>query len=373
MQRVATELYEALKVRTDIELSSCVLQSAWNTHYYKGPLYLAQGHRTIQRMAENWEIDAILFSSIVTPALMFPSWSLLKRNGIATAAIVHGRDVTTPLKPYQRAVSRALNGLDAILPVSRASADVCRERNVPDAKLHVIPNGINQRRFRPLTNTEIMRRELVHHFSSKHELPDDAMLLCSVGRQVPRKGFAWFVDKVMPLLPEDVRYWIAGFGPEAENIRAAISRHGLQHRVRLLGRVSEEELGLLYRGSDLFIMPNVPVPHDLEGFGVVILEASLGGGLPAIASRLEGIRDVITEGVNGHLVESGDAWAFSEMIMQYYHDRDALSEAATLARDHTANTFCWSAIADRHVAAIRALMPRKTTQKVPAASLDVSI
>jgi len=371
MQRVATELYEALKARTDVDLSACVLQSAWNTHYYKGPLFLARGHRTIQRMAERREIDAVLFSSIVTPALMFPSWGLLKKQGIATAAIVHGRDVTTPLKPYQRAVGRALKNLDAILPVSRASAAVCRDRHVPGYKLHVVPNGINQARFQKLTDREIMRRELSHHFSDQHALPEDAMLLCSVGRQVPRKGFAWFVDNVMPLIPEDVHYWIAGFGPEAENIRAAVARHGLENRVRLLGRVSEEELALLYRGSDLFIMPNVPVPHDLEGFGVVILEASLGGGLPAIASRLEGIRDVIAEGVNGHLVESGDAWAFSEMIMQYYHDRPALAAACERSRAHTAERFCWSAIAERQVNVIASLVPRQLVTARRPAQIDM--
>ncbi|WP_457651698.1 glycosyltransferase family 4 protein [Rhodocaloribacter sp.] len=364
MQRVATELYEALKKRTDLDLSAHLLQSTWSRHWIAGPAYMAKGRRLIRRLAERREIDAILFSSIVTPALMFPPKRLLQEHGIVTAAIVHGRDVTTPILPYQRAVRRAFGLLDAVLPVSRASAGVCRERGVPEGKIHVIPNGINLRRFRPLADCETMRRELRAAFPDL-PTPFDAggLLLCSVGRQIPRKGFAWFIDEVMPLLPEDVHYWIAGNGPEAENIRAAVARRGLEHRVRLLGRVSEEALETLYRGADLFVMPNVPVRDDLEGFGVVMLEASLGGGLPTIASSLEGIRDVITEGVNGHLVESGNAWAFSEAIMAYYHNRAALEDASRRAAAYTADTFCWSAIADRHVHVLRSL-----TSGVPALS-----
>jgi phosphatidylinositol alpha-1,6-mannosyltransferase len=224
-------------------------------------------------------------------------------------------------------------------------------------------------RFAPLNDFETMRHTMKTAIDDPAHplLPEDALLLCSVGRQVERKGFAWFVDQVMPLLPEDVHYWMAGDGPEAENIAAAIDRHGLHDRVRMLGRVSEEDLTLLYRGADLFIMPNVPVEGDMEGFGVVMLEAGLSG-LLTIASRLEGIQDVVTEGENGHMVESGDAWAFSEAIMAYYHNRAAMEAASLRAAQHTANTFCWAAVADRYVRTLQLLLPY-TTSEPPVAPL----
>ncbi len=361
MQRVATELYAALQKKPNLHLSSYLLRNTWAMHWLEGPWYLARGHRRLRRLAEEGGVDAILFSSIVTPALMFPAWERFREQGILTAAIVHGRDVTEPIRPYQRLVRRALHHLDVVLPVSDASKAVCVARGLDPARAQVIPNGINLRRFRPLAPQPLMRAELCRELGdSAHPLPDSALLLCSVGRQVQRKGFAWFINQVMPLLPEDVHYWLAGEGPEAENIRAAVARRGLSHRVRFLGRVSERALETLYRGADLFVMPNRPIPNDLEGFGVVMLEAALGGGLPAIAAGLEGIRDVITEGVNGHLVESGDAWAFSEAIMQYYHNRPALDVAAHRAAAHIARNFCWSAIADRHLAVLRTLKTPKT-------------
>ena len=352
MQRVAVELYQALKQQPDLDLDEIVLRSSWRWHHIVGLGWLYTTYRKIRRKAERGEIDAVLFSSMVPAALAAVLRRVLEPRGIPMAAIAHGRDVTQP-GPYQwLLVRRILAALDAVLPVSRATAAECVKRGFPEARLHVIPNGVDTGRFAPRTDLATRRRTLADALGDpRHPVPDEALLLCSVGRQVPRKGFAWFVDEVMPLLPDDVHYWLAGDGPEADAIAEAIQRHGLSHRVRLLGRISDEALTTLYRGADLFMMPNVPIPGDIEGFGIVMLEAGLSG-LPAIAARLEGIQDVITEGENGHLVESGNAWAFSEAIMPFYHNRPALDAASQRAARHTAETFSWPAVADRYVQAI---------------------
>jgi phosphatidylinositol alpha-1,6-mannosyltransferase len=165
---------------------------------------------------------------------------------------------------------------------------------------------------------------------------------------VERKGTAWFVDAVMPRLPDDVHYWIAGDGPQLPAIRTAIDRHDLHDRVRVLGRISNDNLARLYRGSDLFVMPNVPVENDMEGFGIVLLEAGQCG-TPAVAAGLEGIQDVITDGVNGHLVTPEAPEAFVDAIERYRGAPEALDAAAQRAIEHTASTFGWPAVADTYL------------------------
>src|SRR5690606_1075671 len=115
----------------------------------------------------------------------------------------------------------------------------------------------------------------------------DALLLCSVGRHQERKGFHWFVEEVVPRLGEGTVYLLGGEGPMTPRIRETVARLGLGDRVRVLGQVSEAMLLSLFRGSDLFVMPNIHVPGDLEGFGVVMLEAGICG-LPIVAADLEG-------------------------------------------------------------------------------------
>jgi phosphatidylinositol alpha-1,6-mannosyltransferase len=118
---------------------------------------------------------------------------------------------------------------------------------------------------------------------------------------------------VLPLLPNDVVYVVAGEGPEREAIEAAARRASADERVVLTGRVSEEEVRGLYRRADVFVMPNVPVAGDVEGFGLVALEAAVEG-LPVVASRLEGIPDAVRDGLNGTLVEPLDPRAFAERL-----------------------------------------------------------
>ncbi len=365
MQRVAVELYQALTQQPDIDLDAIILRSSWRWHHLVGLGWLLTTYRQIRRKAESGEIDAVLFSSMVPAALATVLRRTLEPRGIPMAAIAHGRDVTQP-GPYQLLlVRRILAALDAVLPVSRATGAECVKRGFPEDHLRVIPNGVDTDRFALRTNRGTRRRALADALGDpRHPVPDEALLLCSVGRQVPRKGFAWFVEEVMPLLPDDVHYWLAGDGPEADAIADTARRHGLTHRVRLLGRISDKALTTLYRGADLFVMPNVPIPGDIEGFGIVILEAGLSG-MPAIAARLEGIRDVITEGENGLLLESGNAWAFSEAIMAYYHDRPALEAASQRAARHTAETFSWAAVADRYVKTMQALRSTAPTEAPP--------
>jgi phosphatidylinositol alpha-1,6-mannosyltransferase len=145
---------------------------------------------------------------------------------------------------------------------------------------------------------------------------------------------------------------LAGDGPERENIEAAIVRAGLQSSVSCLGRISEAELIELYRRGQLFIMPNIVVPGDMEGFGIVMLEAG-ACGLPTLAADLEGIRDVIEEGVNGWFAPTEDANAFAEKIQSLLENPDELHAASERTADYVTKTFTWDSTAERYLTALR--------------------
>ena len=347
MQRVAEDLYESLRLRTDIELRTIVLRSAWNERALRTPLFLARALREIRRLARARQIDAILFSSMLTATLVVPLQRLLKKNKIATAAIVNGLDATTATWPYPILVRRTFNAIDRILPISHATADACKTRGLSSPKCQVVPLGIRADRFASTVTAAQAREKILEGRSAK-------LILCSVGRLVPRKGVAWFVANVMPLLPDDVLYLVAGDGPDRARIAASIAQYRIQDNVELLGSISNEELVMLYNGADLFIMPNIPVPNDMEGFGLVMLEAGMCG-LPVIASNIEGIADVITEGANGHLVETGGEEGFQLAIMRYYTDLEALQLLKARTKMFTASRFSWNAVVDRYVSILQNL------------------
>ena len=377
MQRVSLKLNQALHRRPEPPyVESVLLRSSWAWTPYKVPFFLGKAAWRIIRAVRKGNADAVLFSSMVTAALTVPLQGFLNRHNVKTAAIAHGLDVTLSASAYQWFVPRVFNALDAVLPVSRATGAACIARGMPEEQVHTVPNGIDLDRYPPLQSKPAMRGELLDALGTGgSSLPDDALLLCSVGRQVKRKGFAWFVDHVMPTLPKNVHYWIAGDGPQAETIQRAIDRHGLHSRVRRLGRISNENLARLYRGSDLFVMPNIPVEGDMEGFGVVMLEAGQCG-CPSIGARLEGIQDVITEGENGHLVESENPAAFRDAIMQYDHAPERLREKSERAVQHTKSNFGWRAVAEKYARVLRDLTYTDTSlpgDSLPSGDVEVQV
>jgi phosphatidylinositol alpha-1,6-mannosyltransferase len=357
MQRMAAEMRTALEADPRVTLSSRVLESSGRWAGARTAPFLARLLRDLPRIVREQRVDAVLFSSMVTATVAVPLRRRLRAAGALLAATPVGRDVTLPGAAYQRLVPRIFAALDLVLPISRATGDECLARGLEPRRMAIVPVGIDTSRFPPVRDRAAERARLIDALRAAGEppLPEGALLLCSVGRHQERKGFHWFVSEVMPRLPADVVYLLGGGGPTTETVRAAVAQRGLADRVRLLGRVSEEMLATLYRGADLFVMPNIPVPGDIEGFGVVMLEAGLSG-LPILAADLEGIRDVVAGGENGELLPTRDAAAFADAVLRFRDDPAALGVASARAAAYTAGRFAWPAVADQYVAALAAAL-----------------
>jgi len=350
MQRVATELRNALEEREDVELRTLALRSSWKSVHLRAPSFLLSLAATLRRHARRAAADAILFTSITSALPLVLAGRGLRADGVRSAAIAHGLDVTDPHPLYQWGVREACRRLDAVMPVSRATARELIARGMSPDRVHVVPNAVDLARFSQADR----RDEPGPCDADRPTLPKEAFLVLAVGRQVRRKGFSWFVTQVMPQLPERVVLWMVGDGPERPAIEVAIAEQGLGQRVRCLGRVGESELVACYRRADVFVMPNVDVPGDMEGFGIVMLEAG-ACGVPTVASDLEGIRDVIEDGVNGWLCSSGDPQAFAERIATLANDPQELAAARERTASYVRSTFRWSRSAERYIDVIRNL------------------
>ena len=348
MQRVSVELHRALAAHPGVRLHSRISESSWRWIYARTLPFLARLKREIPRIVEEEGVETVLFSSMVT-AFLAPGLKRRLPAGVRLAAITHGLDVTSVVPFWQRAVPRTLGALDFVFPVSQATAEACAQRGAAPGRVHVVHNGVDASRFPEVADRPAARRQLLRWLGGREGgVGEDALLLASVGRHVERKGFGWFVEHVLPRIPGNAVYLLAGEGPQTPAIRAAAARAGVEGRIRFLGRLTEEELVRVYRGADLFVMPNVPVPGDMEGFGVVTLEAALCG-LPVLATALEGIRDAVSEGRTGHLLPPRDPEAFAAAVTRYGDDRAALARLSGRARGAVIDRFSWERTADRYV------------------------
>jgi len=231
-------------------------------------------------------------------------------TGAQISITIHGLDITYKHLFYQMIIPCCVVRLDKVICVSHSTRNECIRRGISPLQCIVIPNGIRPEEFyMPLSKDDLRcQLEKVVGVSLKGKT-----VLATVGRLVPRKGVAWFVDSVIPCLDISYIYLIAGDGPEYRRIQAILEHHHIRDRVFLLGRVSNEERDVIYNASDILIMPNITIPDDVEGFGIVAIEAG-SCGLPVIAANIQGIRDAVIEGKTGCLVEEGDVNGFIEKI-----------------------------------------------------------
>lgn len=177
-------------------------------------------------------------------------------------------------------------------------------------------------------------------FSIQYGIPEDALILITVGRLVKRKGVSWFVQNVIPALDEKVIYAVIGDGADYEEIKAVVEKNHTKASVLLLGRVSDNMLADYYANADVFVMPNISVPGDIEGFGLVALEASLSENI-VVASGIEGIKDAIVNGENGFLLESGNAKQYIQKIQDIQKHPDYYQTIAKAFADYTEAHYSW--------------------------------
>lgn len=180
----------------------------------------------------------------------------------------------------RRRMLAACEQAQACVGVSQALVDVLRGWGVPEHKLHVVRNGVDLDRFKPV-DPGAARRRL--------GLDSSAPLVLSVGNLLELKGHALLIEAVHQLSGDwpTLRLVIAGEGPERERLLGLIRQHGLAGRVRLLGAVANASLVDWYGAADLFALPS-----SREGLPNVMLEA-LACGTPVIATAVGGIPEVL--------------------------------------------------------------------------------
>jgi glycosyltransferase involved in cell wall biosynthesis len=255
---------------------------------------------------------------------------------------VHGLDLTWPLWIYQAYLSLFLRA-DAFIANSESTRRLAERRGL--RQVRAISIGVAERYF------DVARDS--HRDAELEQKRAGRVALVTLGRLVRRKGAAWFVRNVLPKL-RGVLYVVIGVGPERDAILSAAAEVGRSDDVWLVGSVSDARLLDLLGGCDVFVMPNIEVPGDIEGFGIVAIEAA-ASGLPVVAARLEGIPDAISDGDNGYLLPSQDAAAFAGVLERLVDDATARRALGERGRSYTRQHNSWPKIIEKYVALFEAI------------------
>ena len=197
---------------------------------------------------------------------------------------------------------------------------------MPEAKIYVVPNGVELDRFSPANN--------------KQKIED--LKLLTVGRLSVSKRIELLVSAMELIRKQfpNATLKMAGGGGLENQLRKLIKDKGLENCITMLGIVPAEDMPKLYRESDIFISASLQ-----EGMSNAMLEA-MASGIPIVTTRCEGVQELIAD--NGIVVEKADAKSVADAVMNLAKDEQAYNTMHVAARKQAEN-FSWQRVAEEYL------------------------
>ena len=190
----------------------------------------------------------------------------------------------SPARWFKQALERSIySRANRLIVLSRAfQRELVSRFRIDEGLTRVVPGGIDTARFNVAMSRAQAREKL--------GWPTDRPILLAVRRLVRRMGLENLIDAMerVATANPDALLFIGGSGPLSEELRARIGERALGTRVRLLGRIAEEDLPTAYRAADFTVVPT----QSLEGFGMITLE-SLASGTPVLVTPVGGLPEVV--------------------------------------------------------------------------------
>jgi phosphatidylinositol alpha-1,6-mannosyltransferase len=278
-------------------------------------------------------------SGLVTPAAQLAG----RIAGASVVAYLHGLDIVANHPLYRAIFLPCIRACDGFLVNSQNTKRLAETHRIAGERIMVLHPGVE---MPTLTDRETKAAGFRNRLDAGNR-----PILLSVGRLTPRKGIVEFIEHSLPIIIQqvpDLLYAIIGEEPYqsaaghktgiADRIRTVTGQMGLTEHVQLLGRVDDEELACAYFASQLHVFPVLGMPRDVEGFGMVAIEAA-AHGLPTIAFATGGVPDAVAEGISGELIEANRYDIMAERIA--YHLMDGSASMTSQQCIEFSSTFRW--------------------------------
>jgi glycosyltransferase involved in cell wall biosynthesis len=204
-------------------------------------------------------------------------------------------------------------------------------------KVKIIPGGVNTKEYKPASNRIEIRNKL--------NIPETKTVLFTARRLVSRMGLENLIYAMAKVKKkfENCILIIAGEGFLKSKLIDIALKEKLNDTIFLKGGISNEQLKLYYRASDLFVLPT----KKLEGFGLVTLEA-LSSGLPVAATPIGGTVEILKPFDESLLFKGTSSYSIGQGIIDLLKKPDDLKALRGRCRDYAIQNFAWTKIALRY-------------------------
>lgn len=296
----------------------------------------------LEKLVEDNEIDTVFHAQWQT---LLPSLKLKQKGKISkVVAAAHAREFL--FNPYENIPflgkwytnyrNKLIKEVDLFLPVSHYTKQILLDLGIEASKIKVVTNGTNPENFYP-KNVDTLKQKLGLESSP---------VLFTVCRHVKRKGIATVLNAMPDILKDfpNLKYIIGGSGPETESLKQLTFALGIDKNVIFFtGRIPTADLNDYYNLCDIFVMTPLSILPDIEGFGIVYLEAN-ACEKPTIGSESGGIPDAVIHNKTGLLVEEQNPKAIAEAVIKLLKNDELRHKLGKQGREIVENKANWRVI-----------------------------
>lgn len=310
----------------------------WGILSIRGIIFYVRNFFRVRLIIKKEKIERIHCGRTLPEGVL--AWLFNKMYGIPYACYVHGEDVemARQSREFIFVVQKVITDAKLLICNSQNTKKLLVDNWKTELSQIVVMNpGVDIDLFFPAPRDIRIKEKLGW---------GERLVILTVSRLQERKGHDILIKALKSIAQEypNVLYAIVGHGERKQELQTLVSELDLSNNVLFMANLSDEEMVLCYQQCDLFVLPNRTVGRDIEGFGMVLIEAQ-SCGKPVICGDSGGTVETLVDGVTGFVVNCDTPENLAELVIKTLADKDLVKDFGEKARAHVVKNFSWSRLA----------------------------
>lgn len=231
---------------------------------------------------------------------------------------------------------------DKVITISEGIRQVLLAESVNPEQVVTVRSAVDTQTYQPTPDRAWMQGQF--------DLANDDLVVANFAQMIARKGQPLLIQAIQQLLPTypNLKLLLFGQGPKLTEYKNLVAERGLANVIRFPG----------FRNDVARILPNVDIiahPAYTEGLGVALLQAS-ASSVPIVATAVGGIPEVVEQGKNGFLIETGDHGALAARLAELLQDKGLRHRFGSFGRQKMLDDFSTAAMAKGNLAVYKEVL-----------------